>query len=322
MLGNWVDLALIFFVAYFVLTQNGFIFTMLEAISFFVSLVISYKFYTIIGGFLISYFTLPRGIANAGGFFLVWFFSEMILSVLIHYVVRKFFFRYQHHPLNTIFGVVAAGFQAFAIFLFLVAFIFAFPVRGQFKQAILNSRTGPYFVDLSRSVEKQLKSVFGEAVNETLNFLTVKPQSNESVDLGFQTEENQLSLDPQSESVMFEKINEERKKRGIHKLEFAQNLSDVARDYAKEMFTHGFFAHVSAVDRSTPADRVERAGIDYLVIGENLAFAPDVYDAHEGLMNSEGHRKNILSEDYGKVGIGVVDGGVYGKMFVQEFTNE
>jgi uncharacterized protein YkwD len=38
-------------------------------------------------------------------------------------------------------------------------------------------------------------------------------------------------------------------------------------------------------------------------------------------MNSPGHKANILSISFGKVGIGVIDGGIYGEMFCQEFTN-
>ncbi|MCM2675074.1 CAP domain-containing protein [Alkalicoccobacillus plakortidis] len=41
--------------------------------------------------------------------------------------------------------------------------------------------------------------------------------------------------------------------------------------------------------------------------------------AHQALMNSQGHRENILKADYTNVGIGIVDGGPYGKMFVQMF---
>jgi len=43
--------------------------------------------------------------------------------------------------------------------------------------------------------------------------------------------------------------------------------------------------------------------------------------AHNGLMNSEGHRANILEPEFRKIGIGVIDNGVYGKMFVQVFTD-
>jgi len=46
-----------------------------------------------------------------------------------------------------------------------------------------------------------------------------------------------------------------------------------------------------------------------------------VSTAHVGLMNSEGHRENILDPKLNKIGIGVIDNGVYGKMFVQVFTN-
>ena len=120
---------------------------------------------------------------------------------------------------------------------------------------------------------------------------------------------------------MLELVNTERRKRGLPALQIDINLSNVGRDYAREMLINGFFSHTSAVNGTSPAERANQAGIQYLIIGENLAYAPDVYVAHQGLMNSEGHRKNILLEEYGKVGIGVIDAGIYGRMFVQEFTN-
>lgn len=319
--GNWIDLAFIILILYFILTQKGFINTFLEAVAFIFSLIFSYRFYAFFAKLLILNFTIPKGIAQASGFFIAWFLAEILFSVIALRLLAKLFERFQKHPLNRSLGIVAAIIQASTIFLFFVSLVFAFPVRGQIKQALIDSRTAPFFINISRSLEKQIKNVFGEAVTETLNFLTIKPQSNERVDLGFKTQEKQLSYDVQSEVTMFTSVNKERQERGIKALTFDYQIRDVARAYAMEMLTHGFFSHNSAVDGSTPADRADRAGISYLVIGENLAFAPDVYIAHDGLMNSEGHRRNILSDDFGKVGIGVADGGIYGKMFVQEFTN-
>ena len=66
---------------------------------------------------------------------------------------------------------------------------------------------------------------------------------------------------------------------------------------------------------------MDKAGIHFQAAGENLALAPNINLAHQGLMNSPGHRANILSPDFKKVGIGVIDGGIYGEMFVQEFSN-
>lgn len=319
--GNWIDLAFIIVILYFVFSQKGFINTFLEGVAFIFSLIFSYKFYPFFGRLLILNFSFPKGIAQAVGFFIAWFLAELIFSVIALRLLAKLFDRFQKHPVNKALGFIGAIFQASLIFLFFVSLVFSFPVRGQIKQALLDSKTAPYFIDISRSMEKEIKNVFGEAVTETLNFVTIKPQSDETVDLGIKPQEKQLSYDAESETTMFVSVNKERRERGIKELTFDNELRDLAREYAREMFMHGFFSHNSAIDGSTPADRADRKNIAYLVIGENLAFAPDVYIAHDGLMNSEGHKRNILSSEFGKVGIGVVNGGVYGRMFVQEFTN-
>ena len=64
-----------------------------------------------------------------------------------------------------------------------------------------------------------------------------------------------------------------------------------------------------------------KAGVEFFIVGENLAFAPTLEIAHDGLMQSPGHRKNILEEEFERVGIGVIDGGSYGRMFVQVFAD-
>ena len=142
-----------------------------------------------------------------------------------------------------------------------------------------------------------------------------------SIELEFTVAPEALSTDIQSEQIMIALVNRERLREGTENLVENIALREVAREYAKEMFVHVFFAHESPVDGSSPAERVERNGITYLVTGENLAYAPDVDLAHQGLINSSGHRANILSPDFGKVGIGVIDGGIYGLLFVQEFTD-
>jgi uncharacterized protein YkwD len=63
------------------------------------------------------------------------------------------------------------------------------------------------------------------------------------------------------------------------------------------------------------------ADIHFLTAGENLALAKTLNIAHTGLMNSSGHRANILNKSFGRVGIGIIDGGLYGLMISQEFRN-
>ncbi len=55
--------------------------------------------------------------------------------------------------------------------------------------------------------------------------------------------------------------------------------------------------------------------------GENLAYASTLAEAHRGLMNSPSHRDAILNKSFGRIGIGVIDGGKSGLMISQEFKD-
>ena len=122
------------------------------------------------------------------------------------------------------------------------------------------------------------------------------------------------------EQQMLSLVNQERAKAGLPGLQADLNIVKVARLKAKDMINLNYFDHTSPTYGS-PFDMLKQFGIAYGYAGENLAGAPDVQRAHENLMNSPGHRANILNKNYNKVGIGIVDGGSYGKMFVQMFTD-
>ncbi len=119
---------------------------------------------------------------------------------------------------------------------------------------------------------------------------------------------------------MLELVNQERAKAGLGAVTVDPTIREVARAYAAEMFQKGFFAHVD-LEGETPFDRMRQGGVRFLAAGENLALAPTVDVAHEGLMNSPGHRANILNGRWRRVGIGVADGGMHGKMYVQNFAD-
>jgi uncharacterized protein YkwD len=73
--------------------------------------------------------------------------------------------------------------------------------------------------------------------------------------------------------------------------------------------------------RCDPFDRMREANVRFVTAGENLALVPTVQVAHRGLMNSPGHRANILYPQFARVGIGIMDGGIRGLMISQEFRN-
>lgn len=120
------------------------------------------------------------------------------------------------------------------------------------------------------------------------------------------------------ESVMLSMINKERAASGLTPLKSDSALTRLARLKAKDMIDGGYFNHQSPTYGS-PFDMMNSAGVSYKTAGENLAGASSVGNAHKNLMNSPGHRANILNGAFNRVGIGVVSGGPYGKMFVQMF---
>lgn len=121
------------------------------------------------------------------------------------------------------------------------------------------------------------------------------------------------------ESRMLNLVNNERVSRGLQPLEIDMELVKLARMKSRDMITKGYFSHYSPTYGS-PFNMMKNAGVDYMYAGENIAGAPTVDRAHTALMNSDGHRKNILNPNYTHVGIGIIDGGPYGKMFTQMFV--
>lgn len=109
----------------------------------------------------------------------------------------------------------------------------------------------------------------------------------------------------QLEKDMVALVNEERRKQGLKPLAWDGRLAEVGRRHSKDMIAKDYFAHEDPAGQSV-SDRAREARVGYFVIGENLAFAPNLAIAHRGLMESPGHRENILRPGFERVGVGIV----------------
>ena len=106
-------------------------------------------------------------------------------------------------------------------------------------------------------------------------------------------------------------VNAERAKHGLAALTEDWELSRVARYKSQDMHDNRYFAHNSPT-YGTPFRMIRAFGLSYRTAGENIAMgyaAPAAVVA--GWMNSEGHRANILSSAYTKIGVGYVADGHY-----------
>ena len=100
-------------------------------------------------------------------------------------------------------------------------------------------------------------------------------------------------------------VNEERKAAGLPALKLDTGLRAAARKHSKDMSENNFFSHTSPTYGSF-SQRLKTSGVKYSSAGENIAKYGSVESAHGGLMKSSGHRANILSENFTRIGIGIV----------------
>ena len=282
--------------------------------AFFIGLI----FYPLVSDFIISNLASPKGISDAIAFLITVGTTFIVTSISLSLLRRKFVPIKLSKALDMAGGAIFGTLSFFLIASFAVALLLSFPVSSVIKDSIRNSTTGRFLFTRTQGMETQVRKVFGGAIEETINFLTIKPGSGQSINLNFKTVA--FNVDEGSEAQMLENVNAQRRQRGLSELSFDDALSQVARSHAKDMLERGYFSHYTPEGLS-PFDRLEMARISYTHAGENLAFAPDVEIAFAGLMKSTGHRENMLTPDFGKAGIGVIDAGIYGKMLVQEFTN-
>lgn len=99
-------------------------------------------------------------------------------------------------------------------------------------------------------------------------------------------------------------VNIERSKNGLQPLKENWELSRVARYKSMDMRDKGYFSHTSPTYGS-PFDMMKSFGVTYSAAGENIAMGQKTpADVMKGWMNSEGHRKNILSSSYTEIGVG------------------
>lgn len=107
-----------------------------------------------------------------------------------------------------------------------------------------------------------------------------------------------------AEARMFELVNLDRAAAKLPPLQLDTRVADVARAHSREMRITGVVGHVSATT-GTAADRVKVGGIRTGLVLENIARAYGIGEAEAGLMNSPGHRANLMSRSATHVGIGI-----------------
>ncbi|WP_338025775.1 CAP domain-containing protein [Clostridium rhizosphaerae] len=123
------------------------------------------------------------------------------------------------------------------------------------------------------------------------------------------------------EQQMLNLVNQARAQNNVPPLQIDMQVTNVARIKAQDMIDNNYFSHNSP-KYGSPFDMMKSFGVSYVQAGENIAGNQTVPNAENALMNSPGHRKNILNPAYTHIGIGIKSGGPYGNMFSQMFVSK
>ncbi len=113
------------------------------------------------------------------------------------------------------------------------------------------------------------------------------------------------NFDLQAERQLLDKANADRARAGLSPLKMDEGLVRAARAHAATMAARKHISHQFSGEPS-PSDRITAVSDLHLErMGENVAVAPNVEDAHDALMASPPHRDNLLSPKFNVAGFGV-----------------
>lgn len=123
------------------------------------------------------------------------------------------------------------------------------------------------------------------------------------------------------EQLMVDTINQERIAAGLNPVIADLRLTAVGRAKANDMKVNNYFSHTSPTYGS-PWAMMQQAGITVRWAGENISGNKSVPGSMAALMQSPGHKANILDPRFTHVGVGIAYGSAYGNLYVQEFLQQ
>ncbi len=317
---NWIDISLaaVILLGMWAGWRHGFLSECLDLLCWAGSLVLALCFYQPVAQWLSSLTELTPAWSKPAGFLLVFLLASLSLRHLSRKLLTRIPSTAQQHSLNKALGIVPGLIDGLIYAIIFAALLMSLPLPAAMQNQARGSEIANEFAGYAEIIEARLRPVFDEAISETLTMRTVRPQSKDTIKLPFTLSRSEPR--PALEKQMLVLLNKERAAQGLKPLVMDEELTGAARAHSTDMLARGYFSHYSPEGKDA-FDRMRSRKISFLVAGENLAFAPTVKIAHTGLMNSPGHRANILRPVFGRVGIGIMDAGPRGIMVTQKFRN-
>lgn len=317
---NWVDviLILVLFLSIFSSVQRGFILSMCDLVCWAGSLILAFFLYSPLTKLFDTYISSLGAWSAPLAFIIVLVASRIILESLVHRLLQRVDERTHATTANRLLGIVPGAVNGFLWVAVLSSLLLLLPINTHASEDGRESKLTDWAIGKANWLEDRLSPVFSELFNRIVPKPSAAVGEQKSIKLPFKVDNPKVRTDLEAE--MLTMLNSEREKQGLKALRADPAIAIAARKHSADMFSRGYFSHVTP-DGVDPFQRIRKEKIIFITAGENLALAQTLEIAHAGLMNSPGHRANILRPAFGRVGIGILDGGIYGLMITQNFRN-
>ena len=298
--------------------QRGFLLVVFELGSCIGSIILTFMYYPYTAEWIEPYLQQGSVWTIPLAFILTFFILRLVIGFIVNKIVNALPIEAHTNFFNKLLGTFP-GLINGVIYASLAAVILLIvPISDKLSEASRDSQLALRLTEPLSAIEEKLSPIFDDAVRKTIGRVTVDPESDKTIKLPY-TVKNPKPR-PDLEAKMLELVNRERIKEGLQPLKADPEMTVVARKHSADMFARGYFSHHTPEEKD-PFDRMKSEKVKFLTAGENLALARTLNMAHDGLMNSPGHRANILQPAFGRLGIGIMDGGIYGLMVTQNFRN-
>jgi uncharacterized protein YkwD len=316
---NWIDIILLIVMIMSIATsiQRGLIISSLDLLSWIGSFLIAFLTYSTISSTVQQYIPALSFWAVPLTFVLLVTITRLLLDSLSYSIIKNVPHQTHLSLPNRLLGIIPGTINGLIWAAVFSSLLFFLPFSSQISKDIQEAKMAESLIGKVYWLQDKLYPVFSDALNHSIK-TNPKLGKEESFKLPYTVKKPKVR--PDLEAQMLVMVNEERSQRGLKTLKADPEMTLVARKHAADMFARGYFSHLSP-EGSDPFDRMRKGKIDFLAAGENLALAQTLRIAHTGLMNSPGHRANILNPKFGRLGIGILDGGIYGYMITQNFRN-
>ena len=301
---------------------RGFVKELLDLLGLVLGVVLGFRLSEPVGNFFVDRFAVTPEWARIGAGIAIFVLIGTAVSIFAHYLgrfVQLPGLKLSNRALGSAFAVT------WGVFLILVfaSIVQLLPLPEAVDETIDESTVASAIAGEGSQARQLFESAAGDDVVTTL--LALEPligsqrvilEDEETASIP-PTERERLEVSETEAREVFRFLNEERVAAGEAPLAFSEGLADVALGHALDMYTNGFVSHVSPTTGRV-GDRVRASGIRLAQVGENLALAASSRAVHDGFVDSESHRENLLRSAWDRVGVAAVRG-PYGLMVVQVF---